>query len=95
MSDTMLFGVLRMPYELAMSGEMGRRQFYGRAQQATDEIEHLRAELAALRARIDGAQKGRVSDVDGFVTVCHPIEPFDTWPDTLWGKRVALVPLDD
>lgn len=49
----------------------------------------------ALRARIDGAQRGRVSDVDGFVTICHPIAPGDTWPDSLWGRRVALVPLDD
>ena len=44
MSDVMLFGVLRMPYELAMGDELSRRQFYGRAQQAADELEKSRAE---------------------------------------------------
>jgi hypothetical protein len=46
MSDVMLFGVLRMPYELAMGDELSRRQFYGRAQEAADRIEALEAELA-------------------------------------------------
>ena len=38
MSDTMLLGVLRMPYELAMSTELSRRQFYERALEAADRI---------------------------------------------------------
>lgn len=37
-----------MPYELAMSDELSRLQFYGRAQQAADEIERLRAEIGEL-----------------------------------------------
>lgn len=49
MSDLMLFGVLRMPYEMAMSGEISRIQFYDRAQQAADRIEKLEAELAECR----------------------------------------------
>ncbi len=39
MSDLMLLGVLRMPYEMAMDNELSRRQFYDRAQQAADRIE--------------------------------------------------------
>ena len=38
MSDVMLFGVLRMPYEHAMSDERSRRQFYQRAQEAADRL---------------------------------------------------------
>jgi hypothetical protein len=39
MSDVLLFGVLRMPYEMAMGSELSRRQFYARAQEAADRIE--------------------------------------------------------
>jgi hypothetical protein len=46
----MFFGVLRMPYEMAMSGEISRRQFYSRAQEAADRVEALEAEVARLRA---------------------------------------------
>jgi len=50
MSDVMLFGVLRMPYEMAMVSELSRLQFHDRAQQACDAIEALQAEREALRA---------------------------------------------
>lgn len=39
MSDVMLFGVLRMPYEMAMGDELSRRQFYSRVQEAADRLE--------------------------------------------------------
>lgn len=39
MSDIMLYGVLRMPYEMAMSNEISRLQFYQRAQEAADRLE--------------------------------------------------------
>lgn len=42
MSDTMLLGVLRMPYH-ALDTESGRIQYYQRGLQAADEIERLRA----------------------------------------------------
>ena len=42
MSDTMLLGVLRMPYH-ALDTELGRIQYYQRGLQAADEIERLRA----------------------------------------------------
>lgn len=41
MSDIMLQGVLRMPYEMAMENEWSRRQFHDRAKQAADRIEEL------------------------------------------------------
>ncbi len=54
MSDVMLFGVLRMPYEMAMSSELSRRQFYVRAQEllghtdarVTKRHYHVRADAA-------------------------------------------------
>ena len=49
MSDIMLEGVLRMPYEMAMESEIGRYQYWQRAQQALDEIESLRQQLAECR----------------------------------------------
>lgn len=41
MTDIMLQGVLRMPYEMAMENEWSRRQFHDRAKQAADRIEEL------------------------------------------------------
>jgi len=49
-SDVMLFGVLRMPYEMAMEGEIARLQFYNRAQEAANRLERVESELTALRA---------------------------------------------
>lgn len=49
--NTMLLAVLGMPYEMAMSDELSRRQFYARAQQATHQLAELlaqRDELARL-----------------------------------------------
>lgn len=53
MSDTMLFGVIRMPYDMAMADELSRRQFYDRAQQAANELAALRQQLEEANARID------------------------------------------
>jgi hypothetical protein len=39
MSDTMLFGVLKMPFEMAMRDEMSRIQFYQRVQELVDRME--------------------------------------------------------
>lgn len=50
MSDVMFYGVLRMPYEMAMEGEISRIQFYGRAQQAAERVERAESELNAARA---------------------------------------------
>ena len=39
MSDVMLFGVLKMPYEMAMQSELSRIQFYQRVQQLVARVE--------------------------------------------------------
>lgn len=39
MSDVMLFGVLKMPYEMAMADELSRRQFYDRVQELVRGVE--------------------------------------------------------
>jgi hypothetical protein len=39
MSDVMLFGVLKMPYEMAMADELSRRQFYERVQELVARVE--------------------------------------------------------
>jgi len=59
MSDVMLFGVLRMPYDMAMSNEISRIQYWQCGQQAADEIESLRAELAAERQKREEAERER------------------------------------
>jgi hypothetical protein len=41
MSDTMLFGVLKMPYEMAMQDELSRRQFYNRVQELIGRVDPL------------------------------------------------------
>lgn len=51
MSDVMLFGVLRMPQEMALNGEIAQRQFYDRAQQACDRIEEQERALADAERR--------------------------------------------
>ena len=39
MSDVMLFGVLKMPYEMAMRDEISRIQFYQRVQELVAKVE--------------------------------------------------------
>ena len=61
MSDTMLFGVLRMPYKLAMSTELSRLQFHDRAQQACDTIERLTAERDAHAVAIENQRNNALN----------------------------------
>jgi hypothetical protein len=42
MSDEMLLGVLEMPYELAMTGEVSSFQYHARGQQAANLLRKLR-----------------------------------------------------
>ena len=51
MSDTMLLGILRMPFDLALSTPIAQIQYYQRGVQAADEIEKLRAEVERLQKR--------------------------------------------
>lgn len=48
MSDVMLYGVLRMPYEMAMDDELSKYQFYQRAQQAVEELDKARGEVVSV-----------------------------------------------
>lgn len=59
MSDLMFFGVLRMPYEMAMEGEISRLQFYNRAKEAADRVERAEAELAELRTAVAALVKAK------------------------------------
>ena len=57
MSDVMFYGILRMPYEMAMEGDISRRQFYSTAQDAATRVENLEAEIERLRTisnKLDG-----------------------------------------
>ena len=57
MSDIMMVGVLAMPYELAMATELGRCQYWDRAQQALERIAALETEIERLRAELAEAQR--------------------------------------
>jgi len=48
MGDVMLYGVLRMPFDMAMSGYLSQRQFYDRAQEAARRLEAAEARLAEI-----------------------------------------------
>lgn len=49
MSEFMTQAIIYMPYEMAMSDEISRRQLYARAQEILSERDQLRAEVERLR----------------------------------------------
>ena len=53
MSDTMLLGVLRMPFDLAMATLTAQIQYHQRGVQAADEIEKLTRERDEARAEVE------------------------------------------
>lgn len=53
MSDTMLLGVLRMPFDLAMSTTIAQIQYHQRGVQAADEIEKRTRERDEARAEVE------------------------------------------
>ena len=53
MSDTMLLGVLRMPFGLAMATPTAQIQYHQRGVQAADEIEKLTRERDEARAEVE------------------------------------------
>lgn len=53
MSDLMFYGVLRMPYIMAMSDEISRLQFYSRVQECADRCETAEALVAAQARTIE------------------------------------------
>lgn len=77
MGDVILFGVLRMPYELAMSDELSRRQFHRRASEAADIIERQRDEIGQLRSDIGDREQRHdrqiqiTKDLKAEIERCH------------------------
>ena len=55
MSDVMLFGVLNMPFDLAMANELSRYQYHQRGVEAAAEITRLRDQLAEARESAEAA----------------------------------------
>lgn len=49
MSDVMFYGILGMPYEMAMNNELSRYQFYQTVQQAIEKITRLEEENQKLK----------------------------------------------
>jgi hypothetical protein len=65
MSDLMLYGVLRMPYHMAMSDHMSSFQFWSRAQEAASRLEAAEARLAELdRAPSSATTAGERQSID-------------------------------
>jgi len=60
MSDVMLFGVLEMPYNMAMNDELSRWQYWQRGQESAQNIRDLQAQVEELQAdaeRLDWLDK--------------------------------------
>lgn len=62
MSDTMFYGVLRMPIDMAMGNEISRLQFYSRVQECANRCEAAE-ELVAAQIRKIGQLSLRIADV--------------------------------
>jgi hypothetical protein len=66
----MLFGVLQMPYDMAMGDELSRRQFYDRAQQALAMVEELRRDAERyrwLRDLPEGSPHEQIGNFPGYM----------------------------
>jgi len=53
MSDVMFYGILRMPYEMAMGNDLSRRQFYSTVQTAAARVESLEEDVERLEAEVE------------------------------------------
>lgn len=69
MSDVMMFGIAKMPYELAMRDELSRRQFYANTQRLVAALEAAQAEVdewkrvAAAQAELYGEAEERAEQL--------------------------------
>ena len=72
MSDVMFYGVLRMPYEMAMADEISRFQFYSRVQEAVDRVEKAEAQLATSATASAVPPEDRFCDANCVWTDHHP-----------------------
>lgn len=84
MGEVMTQAIIGMPYDMAMSDELSRRQFHERAQYLLGEHEKLQAELAKLRAELERLP------VDGWKLV--PVEPT---PEMVSAAEEAYMPFGD
>ena len=84
MGEVMTQAIIGMPYDMAMSDELSRRQFHERAQYLLGEHEKRQAELAKLRAQL-----GQWA-ADGFALV--PVEPT---PEMVSAAEEAYMPFGD
>lgn len=84
MGEVMTQAIIGMPYDMAMSDELSRRQFHDRAQYLLGEHEKLQAEMAKLRAELERLP------VDGFALV--PVEPT---PEMVSAAEEAHMPFGD
>lgn len=73
MSEVMLYGVLEMPYEMAMSDELSRLQYHQRGVQAAAELRRLHETVAQQRRTIESLNDAIGGDgsltTDNLVTV--------------------------
>ena len=79
MGDVMLYGVLRMPFDMAMSGYLSQRQFYDRVQEAARRLEAAEARLAEIDATplSSNTAPGELLDMLGRVhPYAMPLEDF-------------------
>ena len=56
MSDVMLYGILSMPYEMAMSDELSRFQFYKTVQRLLEKDSQQQAEMDIVIKLLCGEQ---------------------------------------
>lgn len=57
MSELMDYSVINMPYEMAMSTELSRRQYYNRARSLLKELKELRAYKKRVQKECEDAEK--------------------------------------
>lgn len=58
----MLFGVLEMPFNMAMSDELSRAQYWQRGQEAATKLRNLASQVEALQA--DAARYRKKREID-------------------------------
>jgi hypothetical protein len=75
MSDVMLYGILNMPYEMAMNDELSRFQFYQTVQQLLEKDSQQQAEIEALKqSKFDANNKVNLTDEE--IIEVHINTPF-------------------
>ena len=80
MSEVMLYGVLEMPYELAMSSELSRLQYWQRGQQAATELRQAADTIDAQRKLLEQARDAQQTIVDhNCFGRWIPEQPDDGW----------------